>query len=769
MAPGSRLQELTAKYMQNPRRYFVPLANEYRKTNELDRAIALLREHLPSQPGHMSGHIVLGRAYFEKGDVEAARETFLTSVELDDENLIALRHLGDIARSRLDLADARQWYSRVLDADPQNEEIERLLRSLADPASAAEDVPAPMMPGDVVDVFPTAAVASMAIDLSSALDDPTPPGLRAITTPDDPAMRTTPVLSAPVFGGTSTLNTLDLSTLDDDAPPIVSAVGGILVDDGVGFAFDEIDALVDPNTLPSTGLSLPSADEADFSAGIATPSGTSRVAPADESDPLLSRPGFGALASFQSWRTAKDRETPSQQPTLPTPAQSLSAVPQPASSETESDLFWDVPAQDASETAPEFVTETMAALYAKQGFYAQALEVYRALLARTPSDVTLSARISEMERALHAVGRDASLEADADKALHFNELDDESGTGTAALSMLEQMYDASPPSAGASSPDSAFGSGWSAEEDGAQSSRDDDWFAEDASLQLPSDGTFASEGIFGINTDAFGQPVIPAAPEAMALESSAAAFGSASGTLDAIFGVPVITAADQVASEMLLSLAGQMVGRLPKEAPTLPVPDILELPSAVAADEATGASPAPLLSFDRFFSGSGSPPRARIDTPSGRSGVPVRPTPPSVIPPSLSPTFGGLPVIPPPPAATVAPDAWATFDQFVPPVNRTPTPIPPAASSPAPVFITPSAMPVFFTPPAAAPIVPSVTQPAVTPPVFSAPPVTPPPVTPPASATPVQPPAVSPVPEPSATEPARPAPSEFHRWLEGLS
>ncbi len=750
MAPGSRLQELTAKYMQNPRRYFVPLANEYRKTNELDRAIALLREHLPSQPGHMSGHIVLGRAYFEKGDVEAARETFLTSVELDDENLIALRHLGDIARTRLDLTEARQWYSRVLDADPQNEEIERLLRSLADPASAAEDVPALIMPGDVVDVLPAAVVAVTPIHLSSALDDPTPPGLRAITTPDDPATRTTPVLSEPGFGGTSTLNTLDLSTLDDDAPPIVAEVGGILVDDGVGFSFDEIDALVDPNTLPNTGLSLPSAEEADFSAGIATPSGTSRVAPTDEPDPLLSRPGFGALASFQSWRTAKDRETPSQQPTLPTPGQSLSAVPEPASSETDSDLFWDIPAQDSAETAPEFVTETMAALYAKQGFYAQALEVYRALLARTPSDVTLSARISEMERALHAVGRDASLEADADKAMHFNELDDESDTGTAAPSMLEQMYDASPPSASASSPDITFGGGWSAEEDGAQAARDDDWFAEDAALPLPLDGTSGSDGIFGINTDAFGQPVIPASPVEPALDSSAASFGSATGMLDAIFGVPVITAADQVAAEMLLSLAGQMVGRLPKEAPTLPVPDILELPSAVAADEATGASPAPLLSFDRFFSGSGSPPRARIDTPSGRSAVPLRTTPATVIPPSLSPTFGGLPVIPPPPAATVAPDAWATFDQFVPPVNRTPTPIPPPASSPAPVFITPpSAMPVFFTPPAVAPIAPAVA--------------------PPAGATPVQPPAVSPAPGPSPTDPARPAPSEFHRWLEGLS
>jgi cytochrome c-type biogenesis protein CcmH/NrfG len=107
MALSSRIDELTAKYMQNPRRFFAPLANEYRKSGELDRAIGLLREHLPSQPGHMSGYIVLGQAYFEKGDLTASREVFSTAVQLDDENLVALRHLGEISRAQGDLETTR--------------------------------------------------------------------------------------------------------------------------------------------------------------------------------------------------------------------------------------------------------------------------------------------------------------------------------------------------------------------------------------------------------------------------------------------------------------------------------------------------------------------------------------------------------------------------------------------------------------------------------------------------------------------------------------
>ena len=133
MASSARLDELKKKFDENPRRYFAPLANEHRKSGDLDQAIALCRTHLPQQPGHISGHIVLAQALFEAGSLDEAREIFHTALGLDPENLIALRYLGDIARDAADIQTARSWYQRVLEVDPRNEEIVQLVRELDAP------------------------------------------------------------------------------------------------------------------------------------------------------------------------------------------------------------------------------------------------------------------------------------------------------------------------------------------------------------------------------------------------------------------------------------------------------------------------------------------------------------------------------------------------------------------------------------------------------------------------------------------------------------
>src|SRR5579884_955210 len=130
MASSARIDELRKKFDENPRRYFAPLANEYRKAGDLEQAIFICQEYLPQQPGHMSGHIVYGQALFELGRHAEAQTVFETALSLDPENLIALRHLGDIARQAGDNNAARVWYQRVLEADPRNEEIAQLMLSL---------------------------------------------------------------------------------------------------------------------------------------------------------------------------------------------------------------------------------------------------------------------------------------------------------------------------------------------------------------------------------------------------------------------------------------------------------------------------------------------------------------------------------------------------------------------------------------------------------------------------------------------------------------
>src|SRR5215831_13799502 len=144
MASSARIDELRKKFDENPRRYFAPLANEYRRSGDPEQAIFICQEYLPQQPGHMSGHIVYGQALFELSRFDESRAVFETALSLDPENLIALRHLGDIARQAGDTFGARLWYQRVLEADPRNDEIAQIMTDLLAPPAVGQTAVRPV-------------------------------------------------------------------------------------------------------------------------------------------------------------------------------------------------------------------------------------------------------------------------------------------------------------------------------------------------------------------------------------------------------------------------------------------------------------------------------------------------------------------------------------------------------------------------------------------------------------------------------------------------
>ena len=125
-----RLRELQEKYEENPRRYFAPLANEYRKGGQLKRAIEICRTQLAQMPGHMSGQIVYGQSLYEAGEFDEARKVFERALSLDPENLIALRSLGDMSLQAGNTSEARSWYTRLLEADPKDAAVITLVSEI---------------------------------------------------------------------------------------------------------------------------------------------------------------------------------------------------------------------------------------------------------------------------------------------------------------------------------------------------------------------------------------------------------------------------------------------------------------------------------------------------------------------------------------------------------------------------------------------------------------------------------------------------------------
>jgi tetratricopeptide (TPR) repeat protein len=366
MAGPSRIDELRKKFDENPRRYFAPLANEYRKIGDFEQAIFICQEFLPQQPGHMSGHIVYGQALFESGRHDEARSVFETALALDPENLIALRHLGDIARAIGDNETARAWYRRVLDSDPRNEEIAGILNALDADVGTGPAVP--------VAVQTSSAPDGTAIEKSadeSGIEPSAPTHGSADPIVDEP------LTSAPAESSFDDIAKLFTSPPAEatQSNPQSAAVESVPPGASGAFTFfhegedvlGRAAQMAEPSTQnqPSPNKAA-TADVDSPLAGLSTFSEQSNSAPASPS-------------SFLEGLTASEPPVPPERPAVPE-----SSVPSPPA-----------PANDA---ASAFVTETMAELYVRQGHLERALDVYRQLVAMKPNDAALAARLRELEQ-----------------------------------------------------------------------------------------------------------------------------------------------------------------------------------------------------------------------------------------------------------------------------------------------------------------------------------------------------------------------------------
>ena len=331
-----RLRELQDKFDENPRRYFAPLANEYRKGGQPKRAIEICRAHLAQMPGHMSGQIVYGQSLYEAGEFDEAREVFGRALALDPENLIALRSLGDMSLQAGNTSEARSWYKRLLDADPKDMAVIALVSEIDASADATPVAMSVEIPG---------------ID-TDAGDQQIPAMIE-----ETPELAPSPAESSSAPAG--------------DAAPSAAA---------------ETPAGLERH-YPVEEIST---DEAPAEEELGVPDGASAAAgltsvvpeaagPLDWSGPTPAAPVSEASASPpESFATAS--ASPPEPPAPEQPARSEEKTFSGASSEP-------------------FVNETMAQLYLQQGYKQLALQVYRQLAVSRPEDEGLRRRIAQVEAA----------------------------------------------------------------------------------------------------------------------------------------------------------------------------------------------------------------------------------------------------------------------------------------------------------------------------------------------------------------------------------
>ncbi len=137
------LDALFRKYESAPDSFvFAPLADAYRKTGRLDEAVEVCKKGVRKHGEYPSGHVVLGKCLFDLGAMDEADNSFRTVLELDADNLVALKYLGMIEAGRGELERAREHFKQILVLDPENREIRSMLEDLHTNEETREDEPA---------------------------------------------------------------------------------------------------------------------------------------------------------------------------------------------------------------------------------------------------------------------------------------------------------------------------------------------------------------------------------------------------------------------------------------------------------------------------------------------------------------------------------------------------------------------------------------------------------------------------------------------------
>jgi tetratricopeptide (TPR) repeat protein len=431
-----RLRELQEKFEENPRRYFAPLANEYRKGGQPKRAIEICRSQLSQMPGHMSGQIVYGQSLYECGEFDEAKQVFERALTLDPENLIALRSLGDMSLQSGNTVEARKWYTRLLEADPHDAAVIALVSEI-DASADAAPVPTPQeIPG--VDEDGGDQAIPFIADAEGS-----PVGTDVEGSPVDSAAATAPGEASPTPSGAST-SVSESAAASASVSESTAASASVSESTAASPHVSESTA-ASPHVSESTAASQPESPPSTVSRAT-PPVGLERHYPVEPAaaelpvDPGMPDQGLGA-EGLQGHRQDELmgaeglHGSEPEQPQEPIGAEGLRGKPVPkplagatgSRSDDENALeTWTPPpgatVHERKESRKEdrlfvgpgpepFVNETMAQLYLQQGYRQLALRVYYQLAESRPNDQVLKDRIAEIEAADQAAHPDAAVHA----------------------------------------------------------------------------------------------------------------------------------------------------------------------------------------------------------------------------------------------------------------------------------------------------------------------------------------------------------------------
>ena len=125
------LEALFERYRVAPGSHvFAPLADACRKAGMLEEAIEICEKGVSTHPRYASGLVVRGKCYYDLGSSDQAEASFEKVLQLDVNNLVALKYMGLILAARGEAEAAREHFEHILALDPGDREIAGKLEEL---------------------------------------------------------------------------------------------------------------------------------------------------------------------------------------------------------------------------------------------------------------------------------------------------------------------------------------------------------------------------------------------------------------------------------------------------------------------------------------------------------------------------------------------------------------------------------------------------------------------------------------------------------------
>jgi tetratricopeptide (TPR) repeat protein len=390
----SEIEKLERRYAENPQGLtFAPLAEVHRKNGDVARALELLRPGLTLHPDYIPASIVLGRCHLDLGDLPAAETAFTHVLDLDAENVIALKALADISERLFRFDEAERWLTTLLAIDRSNDEARDQLGRVEAAHRQAETA----SPGAATEPDAAEAPTESVAEAPPAAEPPGDAMLAAVADTPSPAAQETVPLD---------LEELDVSDGDDAGPP----PEGIQIDQPVTLEepvrpLAGLVGRVDEADVADEPVVAPLAIEGDFAFEteqdiVLESHGGSEFQVANASEELLASRGSPAPDPFlPEPRKAETRAEDN------VPIETVLAEP-PVEAAAPEPIPFMAPAPVADAPAPAeldlVLTESMAELLEQQGHPGEALTIYRHLERKVESGPRIREKIADLERAASA-------------------------------------------------------------------------------------------------------------------------------------------------------------------------------------------------------------------------------------------------------------------------------------------------------------------------------------------------------------------------------